>query len=66
MLGKFTSQISDVSLRQVRAEFRRVFDFLSRAIEANRDSGHEIYEMYVDQTTNELVIIHENGEKRIA
>lgn len=59
------TRLGSNTLRDLRAEFQRLFGMVSLAIATNRSEGFEIYEMYVDDTTNELVIVHEGGEKRI-
>lgn len=60
-----TTQLRRLDLREIRSEFNRIFTLVGRMIEANREAGHEIYAMYVDESTGELVIEHEGGEKRI-
>lgn len=61
-----SSRIKDVSLRAIRAEFQAIFDELKRSISSLAGTNRsQISDVYVDITTDELVITHQGGEKRI-
>ena len=60
-------RVRSASLRDVRTEFRRVFKELSKVIGSETGTNRsQISDMYIDKTTDELVITHTDGEKRIA
>lgn len=59
-------RVKSASLRDVRAEFRRVFKELNRVIGSEAGTNRsQISDIYIDKTTGELVITHTDGEKRI-
>lgn len=64
---KLDVRVRSASLRDVRAEFRRVFKELNKVIGSEAGTNRsQISDMYIDKTTDELVITHTDGEKRIA
>jgi len=60
------SRVRKVSLRDIRAEFQRIYTELNSMVGSVAGTNrNQISDIYVDATTSELVITHSGGEKRI-
>ncbi len=65
-LTRKASEIRDLSIREIRAEFNRIYMELNSMIGSIAGTNRfQISDIYVDATTDELVITHSGGEKRI-
>ncbi len=65
-LNPRNSRLKAVLLSDVRAEFQSIFDALKSVIGSIAGTNRsQISDIYVDITTDELVITHKGGEKRI-
>ncbi len=64
-VGKVTG-IRDIGLREIIEEFTKLRRYIGFAVSSLDANNYTVHDVYVDRTTDELVITHAGGEKRIA